>query len=185
MKREAVGLEQDRTKLDDAQRSLAPSDDGVDTRTVSVVWTDSAVAVAIESHRIAAVAAFTLAGNQVHERISRSLLCRLGIHDEPDSSSGPGNPEPRERDFTFTGGGTASGGGFSGVWQADRAHAQGGKFVLSVKSLFRADQACDRAPAAIPDGVNCSVSSRVNRWRALGQIAGRVDPLVRSCSPPA
>jgi len=57
VKREAIGLEQDRAELDDAQRSLAPSDDGVDTRTVSVVLADSAVAVAIERHRVAAVAA--------------------------------------------------------------------------------------------------------------------------------
>src|SRR5688500_6986202 len=61
-------LEQDRTELDDAQCSLAPSDDGVDTRTVSVVWTDSAVAIAIERHGIAAVAAFALASDQVNKR---------------------------------------------------------------------------------------------------------------------
>ena len=90
--REAIGLEQDRTELDDAQRSLAPGDDGVDTRTVSVVWADSAVAVAIERHGIAAITALALTRDQIHEWIVKCLLCRLGIHDGPDSSSGPGQP---------------------------------------------------------------------------------------------
>jgi hypothetical protein len=93
MECQAVGLKQDRTELNDAQRSLAPSDDGVDTRTVSVVWADSAVAVAIESHRVAAVTALALARDEIHEWIVQCLLCRIRIHDGPDSSSGPGQPK--------------------------------------------------------------------------------------------
>jgi hypothetical protein len=93
-------LEQDRTELDDAQRSLAPSDDGVDTRTVSVVWTDSAVAIAIERHGVAAVATFALASDQVNKRFGERRRLRLGIHGRPDSSSGPGHPRPRERVYT-------------------------------------------------------------------------------------
>ena len=58
-------LEHDRTQLNDAQRGLAPSDDGVDTRTVSVVWADSAVAVAIERHGIAAITALALTRDQI------------------------------------------------------------------------------------------------------------------------
>src|SRR6188768_1839408 len=67
--REAIGLEQDRTELDDAQCSLAPGDDGVDTRTVSVVRADSAVAVAIERHGITAITTLALTRDQIHERI--------------------------------------------------------------------------------------------------------------------
>jgi hypothetical protein len=58
-------LEQTRPKFDDPQRGLAPSDDGVDTGTVSVVRADAAVAVAIEPGRVAAGPTITLAGDQV------------------------------------------------------------------------------------------------------------------------
>ena len=50
------------------QRGLAPCDDGVDTGTVSVMRTDTAVAVAVEPGGIAAGTAITLAGDQVDER---------------------------------------------------------------------------------------------------------------------
>ena len=120
-------LEQDRTELDDAQCSLAPSDDGVDTRTVSVVWTDSAVAIAIKRHGIAAVAAFALARNQVNKRFGKCRRLRLGIHGRPDSSSGPGPPStPGTCLHKFTGGGTASGAGVTEYASGFRRR-QGGK----------------------------------------------------------
>ena len=78
--REAIGLEQDRTELDDAQRSLAPGDDGVDTRTVSVVRTYSAVAIAVERHGIATATTFALARNEIDEWISKCLFSGLGVH---------------------------------------------------------------------------------------------------------
>jgi hypothetical protein len=58
-------LEQTRAEFDDPQRGLAPSDDGVDTGTVSVVYADAAVAVAIEPGCVAAGPTVTLAGDQV------------------------------------------------------------------------------------------------------------------------
>jgi hypothetical protein len=72
-------LEHDRTQLDDAQRRLAPSDDGVDTRTVSVVRTDSAVSVAIERRGVAAASALSLTGDEVDEMVE-CLLSGLGVH---------------------------------------------------------------------------------------------------------
>jgi hypothetical protein len=73
-------LEHDRAQLNDAQRGLAPSDDGVDTRTVSVVRTDSAVAVAIQRHGVTAVAAFTLACDEIDKWIGKCLFSGLGVH---------------------------------------------------------------------------------------------------------
>jgi hypothetical protein len=58
-------LEQTRAKLDDPQRGLAPSDDGVDTGTVSVVRAHTAVSVAIEPGRVTASPTITLARDQV------------------------------------------------------------------------------------------------------------------------
>lgn len=79
-------LEHDRTQLNDAQRSLAPSDDGVDTWTVSVVRTDSAVSIAVQRHGIAAGPALSLAGDEVDERVNQCLLHGLsGFHGKPDS----------------------------------------------------------------------------------------------------
>jgi len=62
-------LEQTRAKLDDPQRGLAPSDDGVDTGTVSVVWTYPAVAVAIERRGVTTGSALSLTGDEIHEWI--------------------------------------------------------------------------------------------------------------------
>ena len=47
-------LEQDRAQLDDAQRGLAPGDDGVHAGTVAVVGADAAVAVAVERRGVTA-----------------------------------------------------------------------------------------------------------------------------------
>jgi hypothetical protein len=84
-------LEQDRTELDDAQRSLAPSDDGVDTRTVSVVRTDSAVAVTVQCGGVTARSTLAFAGDEIHEWIIDSLLSHSQLQ-RPNSSSGPGPP---------------------------------------------------------------------------------------------
>jgi len=67
-------LEQDRAQLYEAQRGLAPGDDGVDARTVGVVRADAAVAIAVESCGVTAGAAVTLAGDQIDERCFLSLL---------------------------------------------------------------------------------------------------------------
>lgn len=76
-------LEQDGPQLDDAQRSLAPGDDGVDTRTVSVVRADSAVSVAVKRRGIAACPALALARDQIDERVGDCLLGGLGVHGWP------------------------------------------------------------------------------------------------------
>ena len=58
-------LEQTRAEFDDPQRGLAPSDDGVDTGTVSVVRADPAVPVATQPGGVAAGPTIPLAGDQV------------------------------------------------------------------------------------------------------------------------
>jgi hypothetical protein len=94
---EAQFLEHDRTQLNDAQRRLAPGDDGVDTWTVSVVRADPAVSVAVQRHGVAAGTALSLAGDEVDERVNQCLLRGLsGFHGKPDSLSAratlnPGN----------------------------------------------------------------------------------------------
>src|SRR5688500_18842156 len=62
-----VCLDQERADLDDEQRSLAPSDEWVDTRSVSVVRTDSAVSVAVDRHGVAAATALALTRDQVYK----------------------------------------------------------------------------------------------------------------------
>jgi hypothetical protein len=73
-------LEHYRAQLNDAQCGLAPSDDGVDTRTVSVVRTDSAVAIAVERHGIATATTFALARNEIDEWIIKCLFGGIGVH---------------------------------------------------------------------------------------------------------
>src|SRR3954467_13802281 len=120
-------LEHDRAQLNDAQRSLAPSDDGVDTRTVSVVRADSAVSVAVQRRCVTATAALSLTGNEIDERLDKCLLGGLGgIHGVANSLSGPGPPStPGTWLNTFTGGGTASGSGCFRVCQPERADSRG------------------------------------------------------------
>src|SRR6187551_1506621 len=89
-------LEHDRTQLNDAQRGLAPSDDGVDTWTVSVVRTDSAVSVAVQRRCIATGTALSLTGDEVDERLDQCLLGGLGVHASqlpirPGPTLDPGN----------------------------------------------------------------------------------------------
>ena len=67
-------LEQDRAQLDEAQRRLAPGDDGVHAGAVRVVRADATVAVAVERGGVAARAAVTLAGDQIDERCFLGLL---------------------------------------------------------------------------------------------------------------
>ncbi len=67
-------LQQDRTKLDQPQRCLAPGDDGVHAGTVRIVRTDSTVSVAIECGRVAARPTVALARDQVDERCFLGLL---------------------------------------------------------------------------------------------------------------
>src|SRR5690606_37565066 len=64
----------DRTELDQPKGGLAPGDDGVHARTVTVVGTDAAVAVAIEGGSVAAGAAIPFAGDQIDELGFLSLL---------------------------------------------------------------------------------------------------------------
>ena len=85
-------LEQDRAQLDDAQRGLAPSDDGVHAGTVAVVGTDPAVAVAVERGGVAAVAAITFTGDQVDEGRFLSLLHdSLTSHTDGHAGRGTGD----------------------------------------------------------------------------------------------
>jgi hypothetical protein len=60
-------LEQDRTELDEAQRALAPGDDGVHAGTIAVVGADAAVAITVQRSRIAAVPAIAFAGDEIDE----------------------------------------------------------------------------------------------------------------------
>ena len=94
-------LEQDRSQLDEAQRGLAPGDDGVDARAIAVVGTDAAVAVTVEGCRIAARPTVALTGDQIDERRFLGLLHGLPLSSTgqgrvgfdanlPGSSSGPG-----------------------------------------------------------------------------------------------
>ena len=95
------------------QRGLASGDDGVDTRTVSVVRTNTAVAVAVERHCIAARSTFAFAGDEVHERLLEHVsgFC---IHDWPNSLLARATLDPGNV-FTFSGGGTASGAGIPSI----------------------------------------------------------------------
>ncbi len=78
-------LEQDGSQLDEPQGRLAPGDDGVHARTVPVVRADPAVAVTVQSGRIAARPAVSLTGNEIDER------CFLGLlHGLPLSAWGTG-----------------------------------------------------------------------------------------------
>src|SRR4249919_2842288 len=79
-------LQQDRTELDQAQRRLAPGDDGVHAGAVGVVGTDATVAVTVECRRVAAAPAVTLAGDQIDERRFLGLLQLI-----PHSSAGAGS----------------------------------------------------------------------------------------------
>ncbi len=75
-------LEQDRTQLDEPQSRLAPSDDGVHAGAVAVVRTDAAVAVTVESSRVAAGPAIALARDEIDERGILGLLQQTpSIHD--------------------------------------------------------------------------------------------------------
>jgi hypothetical protein len=93
-------LEQDRPQLDDLQRGLAPSDDGVHTRTIAVVGADSTVAVAVEPRRIAAGTAIALTGNEIGERLIAELNLgryrRERLHNtlSPLTGSGSGQGAP-------------------------------------------------------------------------------------------
>ena len=60
-------LKQDRTELDQAQRALAPGNNGVHARAVDVVDTDAAVAIAIEGCRVATVPAISLTSDEIDE----------------------------------------------------------------------------------------------------------------------
>jgi hypothetical protein len=68
-------LEQGRPQFENSQRGLAPSDDGVDTWTVSVVRAHAAVPVAAEPCRIATGAAVSFARDQV----GVPLVADLGV----------------------------------------------------------------------------------------------------------
>src|SRR5206468_12447965 len=67
-------LQQDRAELDEAKGRLAPGDDGVHAGTVRVVGADAAVAVTVESCRVAARPAVSLAGDEIDERRFLGLL---------------------------------------------------------------------------------------------------------------
>jgi len=67
-------LEEDRTELDQPKGGLAPGDDGVHAGTVAVVNAHATVAVTVESGRIAAGSAITLAGDEIDERSFLGLL---------------------------------------------------------------------------------------------------------------
>jgi hypothetical protein len=67
-------LEQDRTELDESEGRLAPGDDGVHARTISVVGADTAVAVAVEGGGVAAGAAIFFTGDEIDEGRFLSLL---------------------------------------------------------------------------------------------------------------
>src|SRR3954454_18881616 len=126
-------LEHDWTQLNDAQRSLAPSDDGVDTWTVSVVRTDSAVSVAVQRRCIATGTALSLTGDEVDERLDQCLLGGLGVH-ASQLHIRPGPPStPGTWLNTFTGGGTASGSGCFRVCQPKHADSRGQIEKMSVK----------------------------------------------------
>jgi len=60
-------LEEERTKLDQAQGRLASGDDGVHTWAVAVVRADAAVSVAIEGGGVAAVPTVSLTGDEIDE----------------------------------------------------------------------------------------------------------------------
>jgi len=61
-------LEQDRAQLDEAQRSLAPGDDGVHAWAVGVVGAHATIAIAVECCGVAAGPAIALTGDQIDER---------------------------------------------------------------------------------------------------------------------
>ena len=62
---------------DEPERRLATGDDGVDAGAIAVVGTHTAVAVAIEGRRIAAIATIALTGDQIDERGILGLLHKL------------------------------------------------------------------------------------------------------------
>ena len=72
-------LEQDGAQLDEPERRLATGDDGVDAGAIAVVGTDTTVAVTVESGRIAAGSAITLAGDEIDEGCFLSLLHGLPL----------------------------------------------------------------------------------------------------------
>src|SRR5450756_626228 len=60
-------LEKDWAELNQAQRALAPGDDGVHAWAVDVVGADTAVAIAVERGRVTTGPAITLAGDEIDE----------------------------------------------------------------------------------------------------------------------
>jgi hypothetical protein len=93
-------LEQDGAQLDEAQRGLAPGDDGVHAGAVAVVRTHATVAVTVEGSGITAVPAIALARDEIDERGILGLLQRTpsicgaghergGLGDLPEDASGP------------------------------------------------------------------------------------------------
>ena len=67
-------LQQDRTELDQAQRALAPGDDGVHAGAVDVVSADPAVAITIEGCGVATVPAISLTRDEIDEGLFFCLL---------------------------------------------------------------------------------------------------------------
>ena len=84
-------LEQDGAQLDEPQRRLAPSDDGVHAWTVAVVRADPAVAVTIERRGVTARSAVPLAGDQIDERGVLGLLHGLPLTTTLGTGRGAGS----------------------------------------------------------------------------------------------
>src|SRR5450830_521942 len=74
-------LQKDRAEFNQAQRALAPGDDGVHAWAIDVVGAGTAVAIAVERRRITAGAAITLAGDEIDEG---RFLCLLQLSPQCD-----------------------------------------------------------------------------------------------------
>src|SRR5664279_1495181 len=74
-------LQKDRAELNQAQRALAPGDDGVHAWAVDVVGADTAVAIAVERGRVTTGPAITLAGDEIDEG---RFLCLLQLSPQCD-----------------------------------------------------------------------------------------------------
>jgi hypothetical protein len=145
-------LEQTRAKFDDPQRGLAPSDDGVDTGTVSVVRAHTAVSVAIEPGRVTAGPTITLARDQV----GISLVADLDLDGRGQyvhSSLSPSRRQGRARSLVGNdNAGGASSGGFLEYRQHPRATQEGIVPELLAESKEFALSRC-RSTLRTPDGV--------------------------------
>ena len=69
-------MQKDRAELNQAQRALAPGDDGVHAWAVDVVGADTAISIAIERGCITAIPAISLAGDEIDEC---RFLCLLQL----------------------------------------------------------------------------------------------------------